>query len=89
MLGEQAALGEDRQPRGSRDGRIAGVGAVVTQQRFECVSALVRTDSDVGAFRHGSGAPIWAQAPQAIAVAGRRLARRQWVKASSQLLAAA
>ncbi|COW90021.1 Uncharacterised protein [Mycobacterium tuberculosis] len=33
--------------------------------------------------------PIWPQAPQAMEVAGRSWARRQWVKVSSQLLAAA
>ena len=52
-LGERRALGEGRQPRGAGNGGVAAVGAVMAQQRFERVAALVRRDGDVRARRRG------------------------------------
>ncbi len=55
-FGERAALGEGGQPRCSHDRRVAGVGAVVAQQRLERVSALVGSDSGSAAFCQGRAA---------------------------------
>ena len=71
-LGEPAALRQRSQPRRTDDRRIAGVGAVVAQQRLERVGALVGSDHRGRSLSASAVArPISAQAPHAIAVAGR------------------
>ena len=49
-LRERAVLGESGEPRGPDHRGVAGVGAVVAQQRFEGVGTLIGCDRSAGIF---------------------------------------